>query len=83
MYILHVRDYASRFSWLRPLVSKEAPEVAEKLEELFSGFGPPVILQSDNGSEFVSAACIRLCERYDEKFVNGRSRHPQSQGMSV
>ena len=40
---------------LFPLKSKEAKEVADQFAISFLAyFGPPVILQSDNGGEFVN-----------------------------
>ena len=42
--------------------------------------GPPKILQSDNGTEFKGALTI-LLRQYGIQVINGRPRHPQSQGM--
>lgn len=43
--------------------------------------GCPLILQSDNGKEFVAAVIKELKELFpDCKIVNCRPRHPQSQG---
>src|SRR6266511_695939 len=68
-YILHACDHFSRFSWGYPLKTKASLEVASNLFELFTTFGAPAILQSDNGKEFTS------------KIINRRPRHPQSQGL--
>ncbi|XP_013420400.1 KRAB-A domain-containing protein 2-like [Lingula anatina] len=51
-WILYLRDHFSKFSWSYALSSKCASEVAEKLTSLFCLFGPPRILQSDDGREF-------------------------------
>ncbi|CAF1268580.1 unnamed protein product [Rotaria magnacalcarata] len=59
-WILHVKDHFTKFSWVYPLESKEAEPVAEKLLNQFYSFGPPRILQSDNGKEFV-ARIIKVC----------------------
>ena len=59
-WILHVKDHFSWFSWVYPLQSKEVQPVAEKLLNQFYLFGPPRILQSDNGKEFV-ALVIKVC----------------------
>jgi transposase InsO family protein len=80
-YICHVRDHFSRFSWARALASKRASEVALYLFEIFTTFGPPLILHSDNGKEFVADVIFELLKLWPEiKVVNGRPRHPQSQG---
>ena len=54
-WILHVRDHSTKYSWTFPLTSKRAVEVAEKLTTVFCMFGPPRILQSNNGREFVAS----------------------------
>jgi len=52
-FIMHVKDHFTKFSWLSALPSKEAVNVAANLRQIFYTFGPPKILQSDNGKEFV------------------------------
>jgi transposase InsO family protein len=52
-FILHVKDHFTKFSWIFALPSKEAKHVATHLRNIFYTFGPPKILQSDNGKEFV------------------------------
>lgn len=52
-FILHAKDHFTKFSWLYPLMSKEAAQVSTHLRNIFYSFGPPKILQSDNGKEFV------------------------------
>lgn len=80
-YICHVRDHFSRFSWARALTSKRPREVALFLFEIFTIFGAPVILHSDNGKEFVAKVIRALLKLWATiKIVNGRPRHPQSQG---
>lgn len=98
-FILHAKDHFTKFSWLFALPSKEAKHVANHLHTIFCTAGPPRILQSDNGKEFVydirSAKHLfihSLSNRAkiisdlkltwpDLIIVNGRPRHPQSQGL--
>ena len=48
---------------------------------IFSQFGPPNILQSDNGLEFVATVITELKPIWtDLLIIHGRPRHPQSQG---
>ncbi|CAG8459887.1 5633_t:CDS:1, partial [Dentiscutata heterogama] len=43
---------------------------------------PPTILQSDNGKEFVAQVIKELMALWPSvKIINGRPRHPQSQGL--
>ncbi|CAB4395070.1 unnamed protein product [Rhizophagus irregularis] len=81
-YILHVREHFSRYSWAKPLTSKEPAAIAGILYEIFCQFGPPIILQSDNGKEFTAQIIKNLVDLWPGlKLVNGRPRHPQSQGL--
>src|ERR1700724_845888 len=81
-YILHVKDHFTRFSWAYPLISKKTHKIALILFRLFTEIGPPTILQSDNGREFTSNVIKDLSELWDNiKIINGRPRHPQSQGL--
>ncbi|CAG8682213.1 7422_t:CDS:2, partial [Gigaspora rosea] len=82
-YIVHARDHFTRFSWARPIKSSTALEVATFLFEIFTIFGPPTILHSDNGAQFISDLISDLCNLWIPikiKIIHGRPRHPQSQG---
>lgn len=48
-YMLTVVDHFSNFAWAKPLYTKRAEETAYHLWKIFSIFGPPLYLQSDNG----------------------------------
>ncbi|CAG2222742.1 unnamed protein product [Mytilus edulis] len=78
-YILSTMDVFTRFVWLRPLSDKSSEKVAAKLREIYSEFGNPKILQSDQGSEF-KGVVTRLCKDMNIKLIYSSSYHPQSQG---
>ena len=81
-WIFHAKDHFSKYSWLYPLKSKEAINVAETLKSIFYQFGPPRILQSDNGREFVARVILDLTKLWPGLLIiNGRPRHPESQGL--
>ncbi|CAF0917641.1 unnamed protein product [Didymodactylos carnosus] len=62
--------------------TKEAQNVALIFQSIFYQFGPPRILQSDNGREFTAKVILDLKKTWPELvIVNGRPRHPQSQGL--
>ena len=49
---------------------------------VFTIFGPPTILHSDNGKEFVAKLIKQLVALWPGlKIINGRPRYPQSQGL--
>ncbi|XP_043462827.1 KRAB-A domain-containing protein 2-like [Leptopilina heterotoma] len=75
------QDHLTKFVILRPLSSKRAAEIAYQLLDIFLTFGAPVILQSDNGREFVNQIITELASLCPElKIVHGKPRHSQSQG---
>jgi len=51
-YVLSALDVFSRYIFLRPLVSKDSEEVATVLRNIFTVFGYPGRVQTDQGSEF-------------------------------
>ena len=59
-WILHIVDHFLKFSSSFALKSKHAIEVAEKLALWIGLFGPPHILQCDNGTEFKDAVLLLL-----------------------
>ncbi|XP_068209311.1 KRAB-A domain-containing protein 2-like [Palaemon carinicauda] len=80
-WIMVFQDHLTKFCVLRPLTSKRAAEVAFQLADIFLLLGAPVILQSDNGSEFTARIITELRSLWPElSIVHGKPRHPQSQG---
>jgi len=80
-FIMVYQDHLTKFVQLRPLKTKRAEEVAKHLIDIFCIFGAPMILQSDNGREFVNKIIEDLKEMWDTlKIVHGKPRHSQSQG---
>ena len=59
-YCLLLVDVFTGFLMLRPLKDRSASEVASALWQIFSIIGPPRILQSDNGTEFVNQTLTAL-----------------------
>ena len=75
-WILHIVDHFSKFSSSFALRSKHAVEVAEKL---VLWIGPQHILQCDDGTEFKD--CTFITKKFEIRVLNGRQRHPQTQGL--
>lgn len=53
-FIFVAQDHLTKFTHLRPLVTKTAAEVTENLLDVFLVFGAPTVLQADNGREFAN-----------------------------
>lgn len=51
-YVLSSLDVFSRFIFLSPLVKKDSAEIVIHLKKIFQIFGSPVVVQTDQGSEF-------------------------------
>lgn len=78
-HVLSVMDVFGRFIWLRPLKSKHSKEIASELKSIYMEYGPPLLLQSDQGSEF-KGDVKRLCRKMQVKMIYSRPHHPQSHG---
>jgi hypothetical protein len=79
-YVLHWVDHCSNLAQLRAIKTKSAENVRDCLLELFTTFGAPDILQSDNGSEFRNEIVDALCAEFGIDRVYGRPYYPQSNG---
>jgi len=80
-FIMNYQDHLTKFVLLRPLKSKRAEEIAFNLIDIYTTFGAPAILHSDNGREFVNTIITELNMMWgDIKIVHGKPRHSQSQG---
>jgi hypothetical protein len=58
--ILHYQDHHDKMSYLCALENKKPATVSSKLLPLFLQQGDPMILQSDNGREFVAKVIEEL-----------------------
>ena len=75
-YILTGIDVASRFKVARPLLTKKASEVAERLRDIYKA-GPltwPKTVQIDNGSEFKSDV-TKLFEKHDVNIQRATTKY--------
>ena len=80
-YILTVKDCFTKYCWLNSLESKEALPISRILSKIYHDHGPPKLLHTDNGSEFVNMTVKDVCSRYNIRMKQGRPYHPQSQGQ--
>lgn len=78
-YMLTVVDHFSGFPWAFPLRSKTAEEVAYHLVQLFLVIGPPRILHSDNGGEFVNQIFDHISKIFFFKPAHGKAYNPREQ----
>lgn len=80
-FIFNYQDHLTKFVTLRPLRTKTAEEVALVLLDVFTTFGTPCILQTDNGREFMNRLLESLKDLWPTlNIIHGKPRHSQSQG---
>ncbi|CAN0008561.1 unnamed protein product, partial [Heterosigma akashiwo] len=80
-FVLSYQDHAIKFAHFRALTDKSAASVAQELLAIFHIQGAPLLLQSDNGREFVNKVIQNLEAMWPGlKIMHGRPRHSQSQG---
>ena len=80
-WLMVIVDVFSKYCFTRPLTNKSASIVSTNLVELFYIFGPPKIIQSDNGKEFTNSTLSDVCSEWKILQKFSRPRHPQSQGQ--
>lgn len=78
---LTVVDYFSHWLELLPLKSKTAESVIDALQQVFTRFGYPVELISDN-VPFSSIQCKQYFKSKDITLITSTPRYPRSNGMA-
>ena len=81
-YLMVVKDHFSTLSYSHPLTDRTAKQVAFELYHLFSFIGYPLILQTDNGTEFISKKIVGMLKTFNCLCftIHGRARVPRDQG---
>ncbi len=79
-YCCNIIDCYSRFAMGAAIKNKSAKAVCEVVVDKMFAYGPPRILQSDNGKEFNNSALSAVVDEMKTMKIHGRPYHPQSQG---
>ena len=80
-YLLVV-DYTSRFPIVREIKSMSAQHIAEHFRLIFSEYGWPDTLVSDNGPCYVSKMFTSLMKEYAVNHTTSSPHYPQSNGLA-
>ena len=80
-YLLVVQDYFTKWVEAIPLPNQTAPLICAELLKLFSTFGQPDILLSDQGHNFESTIFKQTLEAFGVEKVRTTAYHPQGDGM--
>ena len=80
-YLLVVQDYFTKWAEAIPLPDQTAPRITAELVKIFSVFGLPDVLHSDQGRNFASTILRQTLEAFGiAKFLT-RAYNPQGDGM--
>lgn len=74
-------DHKSKLRFAKVIPNKEPQHVVEFLHSIYSITGPPLILQTDNGSEFVNEQMFALNSLWEVQHINSSPYHPQTNGV--
>ncbi len=80
-FILVVSDYATRYPEAIPLRNITAPKIAEVLVELFSRYGIPEEILTDQGTNFTSKLFGELYRLIGVQAIRTSPYHPQTDGL--
>uniref|UniRef100_A0A1A7XP55 Gypsy retrotransposon integrase-like protein 1 n=1 Tax=Iconisemion striatum TaxID=60296 RepID=A0A1A7XP55_9TELE len=81
-YYLIVIDNFSRWLEILNLPKTNSDTVIQKLKSVFSRFGVPEELMTDNGPQFTADQFQRFAAEYDFRHTTLSPRYPQSNGMA-
>ena len=76
-----IADYYSRFPIIRRMRSTTANATIVILKQVFSEYGIPKTLMSDNGPPFSSKEFRDFARKYNFTCINSSPRYPQSNGL--
>ena len=79
-FLLTIMCAATRYPEAFPLRSLKAKPVVKALIRFFSIFGLPKVIQTDQGSNFLSRLFKQVLEQLSIKHCTSSAYHPQSQG---
>ena len=81
-HYLLIADYFSKFPIARKLRSMTSAEVIGHCKEVFSEYGVPRTVYTDQGTQFTSAEFKHLAEKYKFSLEHSSPRHPQANGFA-
>ena len=80
-YFLVIQDYFTKWAEAIPIQDQRAACIARQLTKLFSTYGQPEILHSDQGRNFESTLLAQTLEAFCVQKSRTTAYHPQGDGM--
>ncbi|KAL7076970.1 hypothetical protein ACQ4LE_003721 [Meloidogyne hapla] len=78
---LVIIDSYSRFPWVFQVKNTNSAAIIKKIRGIFTTFGPPNTLVSDNGRQFVSFEFDSFLEDFGIRHLKSPPYHPPSNGL--
>lgn len=79
---LVIVDYFSRFPEVIKMTTTTSAAIITALKSIFSRYGIPEVLRSDNGSQYASREFATFAESYGFRHTTSSPRYPQSNGQA-
>ena len=80
-YLLVIQDYFTKWVEAVPLPDQTAARITGELVKLFSTYGHPEILHSDQGRNFESSILAQTLDAFGVHKSRTTAYHPQGEGM--
>ena len=80
-YLLEIQDYFTKWAEARPLPDQTAARITHKLMEVFTNYGFPDIVHSDQGRNFESTVFHQTLEAFGVHKSRTTAYHPQGDGL--
>ncbi|XP_041461610.1 uncharacterized protein K02A2.6-like [Lytechinus variegatus] len=80
-YLL-VTDYYSKYPIIAKLTDTSSAAIARQMTGIFSLFGPPEEIVSDNGPQFVGKPFQDMCKKWNIKHITSSPHYPRSNGLA-
>ena len=80
-HYLLVADYFSKFPVVKKLTNQTAGHVISLLKTIFSEYGVPATVYTDQGTQFVSQEFTQFALQYRFQVQHSSPRYPQSNGF--
>ena len=80
-YLLVIQDYFTKWAEAIPLPDQTANRITRELAHVFTSFGLPAILHSDQGANFESTILRQTLGAFGIRKTRTTAYHPQGDGM--
>jgi hypothetical protein len=80
-YLFCCVDIFSKFAWVKPIKNKSSEVISMVLKDIILTEGPPKVISSDNGLEFVNSDVDALCKEFGIEQRHSLPYKPTTQGQ--